>query len=133
MRGEDIARLLMGDPPRIAHDGLSVEALRCKTRYRLALTQRAGPFRQELEVDAERLFAVASRVYQDGALLYEATFDEHRNLAGAPLPRRIRYRAPSDEVDVLLFYTDDVAANEKHEDGIFRLEPPRGAAVRRLD
>lgn len=132
MRGRDIARILLGEAPIIPHDAARFEVDRCEGRYRLTFSQRRGPFRQILEVDARRLFPVRSRVFARDQLLYDVRFDRHEPLGKVLLPRKIRYLAPLDKVDLLVVYTD-VSANEKFEDSTFRLQAPPGAEVVRLD
>jgi len=127
-----IAQILLGDPPLIAHDAARMSLDRCKTHYVVTLLQNGGPLRQELRIDAERLVPVRSRVLAGKELLYEVRFDRHQDLARVPLPRRIRFLAPRDKVDILVLY-DEVDGNEKIEDSLFQLEIPRGVTVERVD
>lgn len=133
MRGDQIARLLMKIPTVIAHDQVSLKVDLCRTQYRLTYTNTAAHAEQLVVLDGERFVPVRTRLTLAGNVVYEVDFERHEPIAGHPLPRKIRYRAPRDKVDIVLLYGDDVAANETFEEDVFRLEPPRGAAVKRLE
>lgn len=126
LTGEEVAQLLLGDVPLIAHERLTMERETCKTRYRLTLLGR--DVRQEVAVDAISLLPVAGRLYANGSLVYDVSFERHEKTAAAPVPRKIRFRSPRDRVDLLVLY-GDVEANPRLQDDLFRLEAPRGAVV----
>jgi outer membrane lipoprotein-sorting protein len=132
MHPQEIALLLLGSAPVIAHDSVELARERCKTSYRILLAKRDGSAKQVLTVDAQELRPLQSRVYANGDLLYEVRFENPSPMGGFPLPRRIRFLAPRDKVDILLLYGDDLAVNEKSEDDLFQLEVPRGATVEEL-
>jgi outer membrane lipoprotein-sorting protein len=132
MRGQDIAQLLMGEPPLIAPAPSGFAVDRCKSAYELTYLLPASKAQQTVSFDAERLVPVRTRLTVDGKLAWEITFEDHREVSGARIPHKIRYVAPADQVDLLVLYTD-VTLNETFEPDLFVIPPPRGVEIIPLD
>lgn len=138
MRGQDIAQLLMGEPPLIAPAPSGFAVDRCNSAYELTYLLPASKAAgqpaalQTVSFDAERLVPVRTRLTLDGKLAWEITFEDHREVSGALIPHKIRYVAPADQVDLLVLYTD-VTLNETFESDLFVIPPPRGVEVIPLD
>jgi outer membrane lipoprotein-sorting protein len=128
LRGEEIAQLLLGEPPLVAKAPTSMKLDRCKSHYELVFEDASKQARQRVLVDARLLVPLRSEIRVAGRVVYDVSFGDHRRVAGVLVPHRVRYHAPQDEVDMLLTYSD-VVLNETFEDASFRLEPQRGVEI----
>ena len=100
----------------------------------VALVVAAGAVGQRLEV-GEELAIESSRVRRadpDPAALaayYDLDFDVFRHPGGVRFPMEMRLEAPHARSRVKLTWWDDLEVNARSDDGLFSLEPPRGAKV----
>ena len=116
--------ILLGDPPRLAADRLSLRVDPARRAY--VLTLEGGGRRQILLIDTETLDLMASRV--EGPDGYEAGFDAHRSAAGIDIPRRIFLAVGTPPTSVELTYRS-VELNGELDPSLFEIAPPAGALV----
>lgn len=132
MRGEELAQLLLGEPPLVAAQPSALEVDRCESHYKLTFENKALGARQEVVIDATRPVPLKSTVWADGRVAYRLTFEDHKLVDGVLIPHKIRYVSPDDKVDILVLYTD-VTVNETFENDLFRLELPKGIEPIEID
>jgi len=102
---DDVIRVLIGHSP-IIEGNAEVDWDR-KGFYRVTISD--GARRQTLEIDPDRasLPLRRSRLEEDGATVFDMTFDRWRSVDGAHVPYEIRVAMPRDKADLLVRYDDD--------------------------
>lgn len=147
MEGEDVARLLLGEPPRFAAERESVE---CRDgRYRLERAARDGTVqRLELEVrpadveavPAEQRLRLRRAEVRDpaGATVWTVTWDAYRVVEdpldpasprrGVAMPHRIRFVHPGRGIDTDV-RIESLELNVEVPDGAFEQAPRRGLSI----
>ncbi|MEM6958022.1 MAG: DUF4292 domain-containing protein [Myxococcota bacterium] len=145
MRGEEVARLLVGDSPRLA----GTPTMSCgRGGYRITFEE--GDVRQEIVLEARDEDAAPGAQYlrlhrselfnAEGRTLWRATFDDYRVVRdpadeegrGVALPHVILFEDPMHDADALVRFRSIEIATEAPPDGAFVQTAPPGVRVERV-
>ncbi len=139
MRGEDVARFLVGDAPRVAGEASSLAVIR--GGYRVTLGEE-GEVRQVLTVhvheddlerapEAQRLRLVKVETFDAaGEPLWRAAFDDHREVRSEAgevftLPFALQFEDLRREAEVVVRF-EEIAVNVSVPEGAFSQPVPGG-------
>jgi len=126
----ELVTILCGSAPLVR--GRATEASPGNGLVQLVVA--AGEVGQRIEV-GEGLAIESSRVRRADpdpaaqAAFYDLDFDAFRQAGGVRFPMEVRLDAPHARSRVKLAWFDDLLVNARSDDGLFSLEPPRGAKV----
>ncbi len=124
----ELAALLLGRSPRIAHDKLELRFDPAEGAFFLTLT--AGPVAQTLTVKPPVYRVARSTI--TGLSTYDTDFENFEDVAGATYPRRVVLTSAAAQVRVELNYKD-VAVNEASDPTMFQQDPPANVPVVEVD
>lgn len=147
MSGEEVARLLLGDAPRIE---ASEQTIRCEGGVYFVTLRAEDGTRQELELalrdddleaapEQQRLRIRRSEVFgPGGTTLWRVTYGDHRFVEdptdtrsprrGVVMPFSVRFEDPVNGVDTLVRFAD-IDLNVEVPQGVFQQEPRPGLTV----
>lgn len=143
MGGEEVARFLVGDTPRLETEDV---VLACGgdgyvitlngdegVRQEIVLGVRDGD--REVSPDQQHLRLLRSELFAaDGSTMWRATFEDYRVVAdpadpegrGIALPFRVRFEDPRREADTLVRFKSIEIVTEAPAAGVFRQDAPPG-------
>lgn len=136
----DVATLLMGGSPIVAHRGAEV-TWDAAGYYRVLLRGRDGVTQEihlglrdgdeHVDPASQRTRLLESTVRTNGRLAWRATFDDYRIVSGIAMPYRVRFEEPRSETDVLLRF-DSIELNPEIPDEAFTQRPPGGVRIEQV-
>ena len=105
MEGRDVAAILLGGTPLIAHDRSTLE---WDDDGFYALTLQRGEVRQRIEIgpDRRRLDVLRSEVRDGRGVVWELEHEDHERIGGIPFPKKIHFVNAREDADVLVQYQD---------------------------
>lgn len=130
VEGEELSALLRGGAPVIGHQTARLSWDGENGWYRVDL--QGDGRRQRLSLEPAALRVVESRVWRDGALQYRARFGDYSGDDEAAIPRRMRFEVPMEALQIDL-RVEEHEVNRPIDPAVFRIDPPRGVTVERLD
>jgi hypothetical protein len=130
MAAEDLVEILCGATPLL--DGTAVAAAPGPGFVSLELAR--GPYTQSLRVGSEGIVERSSRriAGEPGPGTYDLRFETFQQHGGVWFPRELALRASAPKVKLDVRWKR-VQVNPELDDGMFRMEPPRGARIVELD
>ncbi|MCA9516255.1 MAG: DUF4292 domain-containing protein [Myxococcales bacterium] len=130
MEPEQLASVLFGRPPVIAHAGETVTWDRGAGAYRLELEGQDG-VTQRLWVTHGRGEVKRAQLVKDGKVQVDLAYDDFGDEGGFRLPHRLDVKMKKGDVDLRLVYRD-VDVNLELDAGAFRIPCPEGIRVEEL-
>jgi hypothetical protein len=130
MEGRDVAAILLGGTPIIAHDRSRLE---WDDDGFYALTLERGAVRQRIEIapDRRRLDVLRSVVRDDRGVVWELEHEDHARISGVPFPKKIHFVNAREDADVLVQY-QDVDLNPELPPDAWSVAAPEGMPQRRV-
>ncbi len=129
LEGDELAAVLRGSVPVLEGAEAAIDWDADVGCYRIDLT---GPARrQRLCVEPKALRVLESSVWRGDELQYTAKFGQYTD-EGPPVPQRMRFEVPAEDLQVDVRVVD-FKANPAVPEDAFAVEPPRGIEVEPLD
>ena len=124
--GEAVVRVLLGEAPVIDHDQAEVTFNTRTGHYDVVLEATTRGEKQRISFDPEDLSPREARVWRADKLLFRVSWESWKRRDGVALPREIRFRMPSGDVDLSIRYRDLEVNPSDVTDETFRFECPKG-------